>query len=263
MPPQPITTQDLGFIGPFRANDSHLSSTGSTGSSSTNESSEWSSSSAPSSNKISFSPPLYPAQQQQQHSATDSTMSASAGTREMTKPPVQAQRKSSRAKTSTLIYVNGHAIKKENNYVVKGMEYVYGGAVGQEQPTKRKAAPKAGPKPPPKPRAITAQEAERRDKKAEIEKAIRDKAPRRNQFLKEHLSVLTPFIEPKVAQAIQQATVNGASSVDSVPMYMQPDSITGDMRSYQLSGLNWMAKMYSNNMSCILGDEMGLGVSTN
>jgi len=278
--PEKLTTQDLVFgrsvlLGWGRAgaaaNDERLSSTGS---SSTTTSNEESSSSAPNSNKISFSPPFNPAQeqqhaveqqQQQEHttidSDTDTTMSAAAGKRETTKPSPVQQRKSSRTKNSTLIFVDGYAIKKDNNYVVNGTEYVYGGAVGQEQPPQRKAAPKSGPKQPPKPRVVTAQEAGRRDKKAEIEKAILDKAPLRNRFLKEHLPVLTPFIEPKIVKAIQQAPVGGAS-FPTVPMYMQPDSITGDMRSYQLSGLNWMAKMYSNNMSCILGDEMGLGVST-
>ena len=183
----------------------------------------------------------------------DSTMDAmlsAPGKRESAKPK-EPQRKSSRAKTSTLIYVDGHAVKKDNNYVVKGMEYVYGGAVGQEKPPRRKVAPKAGPKSSPKRRPVTAQEAERMDKKAAIEKATRDKAPLRNRFLKDHLSVLTPFIEPKVAESIQQS--HTVASVETAPLYMQPDSIIGDMRSYQLTGLNWMSKMYSNNISCILG----------
>ena len=188
------------------------------------------------------------------------TMESADGMRDV---PVQhsspPQRKSSRSKTSTLIYIDGQAVKKENNYVVKGMQYVYGADVGNPEPPKRQTVSKEGPKEPPKPRIVTAQEAERRDKKAKIENTIRDKAPLRNQFLKQHLPVLTPFIESKVVHSIQESVGDPSSSIDKSPMYMQPDLITGDMRSYQLSGLNWMAKMYSMNVGAILGDEMGLG----
>ena len=40
----------------------------------------------------------------------------------------------------------------------------------------------------------------------------------------------------------------------------QPMLITGgEMRSYQLEGLNWMIKLHDNNINGILADEMGLG----
>jgi len=171
-----------------------------------------------------------------------------------------AQRKSSRAKTSTLIYVDGHAIKKDNNYVVKGMQYVYGGAVGQENPPTRnnnkKKAPPAGRKP--APRTVTQQELERRDKKLAIEKAIQEKAKARNQFLQHHLPVLTPFLSQKVIQTIQQAPV-AEGAVETASLHLQPDAIKAEMRDYQLTGLNWMASMYCKNVGMILGDEMGLG----
>lgn len=35
--------------------------------------------------------------------------------------------------------------------------------------------------------------------------------------------------------------------------------INGQMRDYQLRGLNWMIMMHYNGMNPILGDEMGLG----
>ena len=44
-----------------------------------------------------------------------------------------------------------------------------------------------------------------------------------------------------------------------VPLTEQPSSITGQMRKYQLEGLNWMIKLYDCGVSGILADEMGLG----
>jgi SNF2 family DNA or RNA helicase len=33
----------------------------------------------------------------------------------------------------------------------------------------------------------------------------------------------------------------------------------GKLKSYQLTGLNWMISLYNNNLNGILADEMGLG----
>jgi len=43
-------------------------------------------------------------------------------------------------------------------------------------------------------------------------------------------------------------------------LHVQPKAITGGkMRPYQLEGLNWLVKLYDNNVNGILADEMGLG----
>ena len=39
----------------------------------------------------------------------------------------------------------------------------------------------------------------------------------------------------------------------------QPSTVQGQMRPYQLEGLNWMIKLHDNNINGILADEMGLG----
>lgn len=39
-----------------------------------------------------------------------------------------------------------------------------------------------------------------------------------------------------------------------------PDYIVGEMRDYQLQGLNWLITLYENGINGILGDEMGLGM---
>lgn len=38
-----------------------------------------------------------------------------------------------------------------------------------------------------------------------------------------------------------------------------PPYINGEMRDYQIRGLNWMISLYENNINGILADEMGLG----
>lgn len=38
-----------------------------------------------------------------------------------------------------------------------------------------------------------------------------------------------------------------------------PDYIQGEMRDYQVRGLNWLIGLYENGINGILGDEMGLG----
>lgn len=38
-----------------------------------------------------------------------------------------------------------------------------------------------------------------------------------------------------------------------------PEFIRGEMRSYQIEGLNWLISLYENGINGILADEMGLG----
>lgn len=37
-----------------------------------------------------------------------------------------------------------------------------------------------------------------------------------------------------------------------------PEFINGEMRDYQIAGLNWMIKLHENGLNGILADEMGL-----
>lgn len=39
-----------------------------------------------------------------------------------------------------------------------------------------------------------------------------------------------------------------------------PAYIKGEMRDYQLRGLNWLISLYENDINGILADEMGLGM---
>jgi len=44
-------------------------------------------------------------------------------------------------------------------------------------------------------------------------------------------------------------------SFDVSPLYIK----NGEMRDYQIRGLNWMISLYENGLNGILADEMGLG----
>ncbi|XP_011293320.1 chromatin-remodeling complex ATPase chain Iswi [Musca domestica] len=57
----------------------------------------------------------------------------------------------------------------------------------------------------------------------------------------------------KTAEDIQNNN-NGPIRFDSSPSY-----IKGQMRDYQIAGLNWMISLHENNVAGILADEMGLG----
>ena len=49
------------------------------------------------------------------------------------------------------------------------------------------------------------------------------------------------------------------SGVVPTRLSKQPSCITGEMREYQLEGLNWLIGLYDKQISGILADEMGLG----
>lgn len=61
---------------------------------------------------------------------------------------------------------------------------------------------------------------------------------------------------PKSARRKQQQK-NKADS--SVQFDETPEFINGEMRDFQLAGLNWLITLYENGANGILADEMGLG----
>lgn len=183
------------------------------------------------------------------------SLSPDASSSEEEESSPQQVRKSTRTKTSTVIYVDGHAIKKDNNYVLKGGQYVFGGLVEATKPEHRQRSQKKTTSTVAKaPRKVTAAEQERLEKKTALEAAIAQKAVLRKSFLKMHVHCFKPFLEPKVLDRIQ--TYN-ESLYEISSVFMQPDAIKADLRDYQLAALNWMSSMYQRNVGMILGDEMG------
>ncbi|KAB0801738.1 hypothetical protein PPYR_03924, partial [Photinus pyralis] len=70
--------------------------------------------------------------------------------------------------------------------------------------------------------------------------------------------VIKPNKPPDVINtksAKDKGHVNTKIHFDSTPYYIQ----NGQMRDYQIHGLNWMISLYENGVNGILADEMGLG----
>ena len=57
------------------------------------------------------------------------------------------------------------------------------------------------------------------------------------------------------------AAADGSSATHApgTTLTVQPMSVTGEMRPYQLEGLNWLVRLFDNGVNGILADEMGLG----
>ena len=162
------------------------------------------------------------------------------------------QRRSKRVKKTTVLYVGKDAVKRDNNYVLKGLTYEYG-AFDETAPTKP-APPRHVTKPPAqpkKPRVMSPEEKARQEMKLRIEQNKADKAALRRAFLHKHAAVLQPFCPDLVETA---ASPTAASPTTIQVEVMQPDSLQAQLRDYQLQGLNFMSSMYQQNMSMILGD---------
>lgn len=66
----------------------------------------------------------------------------------------------------------------------------------------------------------------------------------------------------KQEDALLLQTAEDAASATHAPgtrLTVQPKSVTGQMRAYQLEGLNWLVRLFDNGVNGILADEMGLG----
>ena len=169
---------------------------------------------------------------------------------------VANQRRSGRVVRSTLTYIDGYAVKKDNNYVVKGMTYQFGADGTDALPKKTVQKKPPALRQAKKPRFVSPIEAQRRTQKEAVEQRILAKTATRQGFLRDNLAALEPFVEEHVAERI------GSFKDETVPVksvVMQPDLIDkATLRDYQLEGLNFMSAMYQRNIGMILGDEMGL-----
>ena len=190
-----------------------------------------------------------------------------------TKAPASASRRSERERKSTLVYVDGHAVLRQNNYEVKGGEYVHGQAYSNEPPSSKRsrtgdqlddptACKKAKQKEPPRSRVVSAHEVQRKHHNARVQAVVRKNQGLGWKFLAQHIDLLQHFCEPKVLAELKTILDNNKSSrVDYHPLDLlteAPKAVQATLRDYQLQGLTFMANMHNQNLSMILGDEMGL-----
>ncbi|KAL3918948.1 MAG: hypothetical protein SGILL_004001 [Bacillariaceae sp.] len=184
------------------------------------------------------------------------------------------QRRSARDHKSkaTLIWIDGYAVKKTNNYSVTEGEYVYHDndlydTVSPSQKRRVKAAisssvankkPKATA-----PRKASPQELARIAHNNTVKQSKEEKQGLRLAFLKQHAQVLKPFMEDAVYEKLVSSQPEKQPTADAQyrPIKVaQPSLITGGaLRDYQLEGLAFLVNCYKQNLGAILGDEMGLG----
>lgn len=168
-----------------------------------------------------------------------------------------SRRSSKRMKKSTVVYIGKDAVKRENNYEVRGMKYQYNveestgppaSSLRRSQPQQPRSSLNKGPS---KPRHVSPEEKARLATKLRLEQNIRDKEAARQAFLYQHRAVLEPFCPSSVLPTSPPTQKSPLREHEEV---MQPDAIQADLRDYQLAGLNFMISMYRQNMSMILGD---------
>lgn len=148
---------------------------------------------------------------------------------------------------------------------VKGEQYIYDKIdVQASRPAPKPLSPK--PKPKPKPQAKpkhTQLQAALKARNATVEAMKADARGRRAQFLRQHVEAIRPFVSPAVAARIESvplAPAAAAAAARAGAVQQQPEVVTGgEMRDYQLLGLQFMLQRHEAGVPIILGDEMGLG----
>ena len=83
-------------------------------------------------------------------------------------------------------------------------------------------------------------------------------AMRRAQFFHTNRARIEHFVEPKVLASLASAAASAPRAPARRPVMSQPDEVVGgEMRDYQMVGLDWLADTYERHGLCpILGDEM-------
>lgn len=170
-------------------------------------------------------------------------------------------RRSDRKRTSTIIKVDGQFILKQNNYVVTGSTYVHG--TYEEDAEKisnvKKQKTATGIKKSPTVRKQPSYEVARIEHNENVKKSIQEKESIRRDFLVENRATLEPFMEEATNRMVLEWGGNKKTAFVRNELFVQPELVTGgEMRDYQLAGLNFMVEMHQRNIGMILGDEMGL-----
>ncbi len=77
-------------------------------------------------------------------------------------------------------------------------------------------------------------------------------------YLKQHLDKLRTFVTPAVAMTIEAKAAHAPTDYTlPEPVQEQPACIKGEMREYQVAGLQWLVKCYDHGINAILADEVG------
>ncbi|CAB9517489.1 ISWI chromatin-remodeling complex ATPase ISW2 [Seminavis robusta] len=200
-----------------------------------------------------------------EESAVDQNEEAPLAATGSSSSPDEGIRRSGRKRASTIMIINGHAVKRANNYVLKGGTYSHGVYTEDEQ--KKAAASSKKPKKQGGPRTtearkVSASETARVDFNNNVKKSVQSKEPLRRDFLVRNRELIEPFMDENTKRMVDNwgQQKKPAKKFEKHELFAQPELVEGgEMRDYQLAGLNFMVEMHQQNLGMILGDEMGLG----
>ena len=173
--------------------------------------------------------------------------------------PEDNVRSSGRKRVSTIMKVDGYDVLVQNNYVMKGMVYQTGAYTADVASKKRKTTAKS--KKAPTARKQSSTEVARIQHNEAVKVSIKEKESYRRDFLVKHKEILDPFMDEPTRRLLQQWSESKRSSTPfrKEELFAQPELVTGgEMRDYQLAGLNFLLNMQKQNIGMVLGDEMGL-----
>lgn len=179
-------------------------------------------------------------------------------------------RRSGRDCKSTIIYIDGHAVKKTNNYSVKGGQYVHhdnsqydtiSPALKRRQQLQEDYASNKKKKAAPVVRQVSPQEVARREHNIRVQTSKAAKQDLRKAYLRDHASTLRPFVEDSIYQGLlSNDSEDMCFTYETLQVVDQPKLVTGGtLRDYQQAGLTFLVNNHRRNCGMILGDEMGLG----
>jgi len=198
------------------------------------------------------------------NAATVTAAATKVGPKAVAKPSAQiaddtSPRRSGRKRTCTTMKINGHIVKKTNNYVVTADNYTFGAFQADAPKVKKPKAPTASSAPR-APREMPAYWHKRQKHNDALKKKMfgEDNSNRMN-FMTNHLDALDPFIDAKVRAHLRANKKYVKPEPAKRILGAQPDAVITTLRDYQMIGLDWMVNMHHRGMPFILGDEMGLG----
>jgi len=221
-------------------------------------------------------PPRRTGQSEEDWLAEEAAIAAEAAEAEAER--AKGGRSSKRARRDRIVYVDGHAVLRINNYTLAGGEpSVFARELGSAEeahgalarPPKhrkpgrpaKKAASAAPAAASGKAAALPPAEAARQAHNKAVDVARAALAPRRAAFLEAQTAALAPFVSAATLTHIRRmaAAAPKTNKAPPPPCHGPPPQVLATLRPHQTEGLRWLSHMFHSGVNAILADEMGLG----
>ena len=170
-------------------------------------------------------------------------------------------RRTGRKRTSTTMIIDGHVVKKQNNYTVTGINYIHGAYKEDAPKPVKKAKPTSNGtnQQPRAPRKMPSYVTDRHKHNEIIKQRIMgNDATNQLNFMTNNYDVLEPFVDDKVKSLLlgnkkkMMMKSNDEPKKNRPMLGVQPEIVTTTLRDYQMIGLDWMVQMHSRGVSLFL-----------